>query len=80
MEVIVVSVVGMVLFGGLFVLLCPEWWSSSKGTLKEKKKPSAGDPQGARTSKPAMLHRKGKRQADPGPLGTSAQSRQNTPA
>ncbi|HEX5747781.1 MAG TPA: hypothetical protein VFZ09_16150 [Archangium sp.] len=37
-EVIIVSLVGMVLFGGLFILLCPEWWSNSLGTLKEKQK------------------------------------------
>ena len=36
-EVIIVSLVGMVLFGGLFMLLCPEWWSNSLGTIKEKK-------------------------------------------
>jgi hypothetical protein len=49
MELILVSVVGMVVFGGLFILLCPEWWSTSLGTLKEKpptKKTSAeGDTQ-----------------------------------
>ncbi|KFA94836.1 hypothetical protein [Archangium violaceum] len=37
-EVIVVSLVGMVVFGGLFVLLCPEWWSNSLGIIKEKPK------------------------------------------
>jgi hypothetical protein len=37
MELLVVSVVGMVVFGGLFLVLCPEWWSTSMGTLKEKK-------------------------------------------
>ncbi|HYO69317.1 MAG TPA: hypothetical protein VEU33_24885 [Archangium sp.] len=37
-EVVVVSLVGMVVFGGLFVLLCPEWWSNSLGTLKDKQK------------------------------------------
>lgn len=35
-EVIIVSLVGMVVFGGLFILMCPEWWSNSLGTLKEK--------------------------------------------
>ncbi|MCY1073200.1 hypothetical protein [Archangium lansingense] len=40
-EVIVVSLVGMVVFGGLFVLLCPEWWSNSLGTIKEKQKGQA---------------------------------------
>jgi hypothetical protein len=37
-EVIIVSLVGMVLFGGLFMLLCPEWWSNSLGTIKEEQK------------------------------------------
>ena len=37
-EVLVVSVLGMLVFGGLFLLLCPEWWSTSLGTLKDKKK------------------------------------------
>ncbi|WNG52128.1 hypothetical protein F0U60_54510 [Archangium minus] len=36
-EVILVSLMGLVAFGGLFLLLCPEWWSTSLGTLKEKK-------------------------------------------
>jgi hypothetical protein len=35
-EVIIVSLVGMVVFGGLFILLCPEWWSNNLGTIKEK--------------------------------------------
>ncbi len=35
-EVVIVSLVGMLLFGGLFLFLCPEWWSTSLGTLKEK--------------------------------------------
>ena len=52
-EVIVVSLVGMVLFGGLFLVLCPEWWSTSLGTLKEKKsaeKPQeTGNPEGSKT-------------------------------
>jgi hypothetical protein len=49
MEVILISLVGMVLFGGLFLVLCPEWWSTSLGTLKEKpteKTREAGDAQG----------------------------------
>jgi uncharacterized protein YjeT (DUF2065 family) len=49
MEVILISLVGMVLFGGLFLVLCPEWWSTSMGTLKEtpaEKKRDAGDAQG----------------------------------
>ena len=37
-EVVVVSVLGIVVFGGLFLLLCPEWWSTSMGTLKDKQK------------------------------------------
>ncbi len=37
MEIILVSLVGMVLFGGLFLVLCPEWWSNSLGTIKDKK-------------------------------------------
>lgn len=37
-EVLVVSVVGILVFGGLFLLLCPEWWSTSMGTLKEQEK------------------------------------------
>jgi hypothetical protein len=57
MEIILVSVVGMVLFGGLFLVLCPEWWSNSLGTIKEEKpanKPAektreASDPQGPKT-------------------------------
>jgi|GEM_PF-1788752 len=47
-EVVIVSLVGMLVFGGLFLLLCPEWWSNSLGTLKDKqqrpetKAPDAG--------------------------------------
>ncbi len=37
-EVIVVSLVGMLVFGGLFLLICPEWWSSSLGTIQDKEK------------------------------------------
>lgn len=37
-EVVVVSVLGILVFGGLFLLLCPEWWSTSLGTLKDKEK------------------------------------------
>ncbi|WP_257463303.1 hypothetical protein [Archangium lipolyticum] len=48
MEVILVSLVGIVVFGGFFLVLCPEWWSTSLGTLKdkkpEKKAMDAGDP------------------------------------
>jgi hypothetical protein len=44
MEVIVVSLLGLVVFGGVFLLLAPEWWSSSLGTLKDhQKKPGEGD-------------------------------------
>jgi hypothetical protein len=39
MEIVLVSLVGMLAFGGLFLLLCPEWWSTSLGTLKEEKPP-----------------------------------------
>ena len=45
MEVILVSVLGILAFGGVFLLLCPEWWSTSLGTLKDKK-PEDGKPQG----------------------------------
>ncbi|HYO69065.1 MAG TPA: hypothetical protein VEU33_23595 [Archangium sp.] len=37
MEILVVSLVGMLVFGGLFLVLCPEWWSNSLGTIKDKK-------------------------------------------
>lgn len=37
-EVVIVSVLGILVFGGLFLLLCPEWWSTSLGTIKEKEK------------------------------------------
>jgi len=79
-EVILVSVLGILLFGGLFILLGPEWWSSSLGTLKETKKPNAGHSQGDRMSKPAAPHQDGRRQADPGPFGTGIPSRRSTPA
>jgi hypothetical protein len=53
MELILVSLVGMVVFGGLFLLLCPEWWSTSLGTLEdkpsEKKTKEAGDSPGPKT-------------------------------
>jgi hypothetical protein len=42
MEVIIVSLVGVLAFGGVFLLLGPEWWSSSLGTLK--KKPGEDEP------------------------------------
>jgi hypothetical protein len=51
MEVIIVSVVGMVVFGGLFIIGCPEWWSSSMGTLKDEKKPDARDTQDPKAGK-----------------------------
>ncbi|MFY0580917.1 hypothetical protein ACN28S_47720 [Cystobacter fuscus] len=47
MEVIIVSLLGILAFGGVFLLLGPEWWSSSLGTLKNKKKPGEdGPPEG----------------------------------
>jgi hypothetical protein len=36
MEVIWVSLLGVLAFGGVFLLLGPEWWSSSRGVLKDK--------------------------------------------
>ncbi|WP_169433411.1 hypothetical protein [Cystobacter fuscus] len=44
MEVIIVSLLGILAFGGVFLLLGPEWWSSSLGTLKNKKKPGEDGP------------------------------------
>jgi hypothetical protein len=35
------SVVGIVVFTVLVLILGPEWWSSSLGTLREKKKREA---------------------------------------
>jgi hypothetical protein len=32
------SLVGIVVFVGLVLLLGPEWWSSSRGVLKEKER------------------------------------------
>ncbi|QRO03092.1 hypothetical protein JRI60_25240 [Archangium violaceum] len=40
MDVLVVSLLGILVFGGVFLLLAPEWWSSSLGTLKDKSKKS----------------------------------------
>ncbi|ATB32970.1 hypothetical protein [Melittangium boletus] len=37
MSVMVVSLLGIVAFGGAFLLLGGEWWSSSRGTLKDDK-------------------------------------------
>ena len=37
MEVIVVSLLGVVAFSAAFLLLGGEWWSSSRGTLKPNK-------------------------------------------
>ncbi len=48
MEMMTISLLGMLAFGGLFLVLCPEWWSTSLGTLKEKptqKSEDAGDTQ-----------------------------------
>ncbi|WPB76747.1 hypothetical protein KYC5002_48155 [Archangium violaceum] len=53
-EVIVVSLVGMAVFGGLFVLLCPEWWSNSLGTIKEKQKNA--ETQAPEADKQAVVH------------------------
>jgi hypothetical protein len=50
METIVVSLLGILVFGGLFLLLCPEWWSTSLGTLKEKH-PKAEDTGGRKEGK-----------------------------
>ncbi|MGZ3457442.1 MAG: hypothetical protein ACXU86_02935 [Archangium sp.] len=36
-EIVWVSLLGAGAFGALFLMLCPEWWSSSLGTLKNKK-------------------------------------------
>jgi hypothetical protein len=52
MELVWVSLIGMVVFGGLFLVLCPEWWSTSLGTLKEKQ-PVAGEPSDTRAGEPA---------------------------
>ncbi|EPX65344.1 hypothetical protein D187_000770 [Cystobacter fuscus DSM 2262] len=41
---IIVSLLGILAFGGVFLLLGPEWWSSSLGTLKNKKKPGEDGP------------------------------------
>ncbi len=53
MEIVLVSLGGMLAFGGLFLVLCPEWWSTSLGTLKEKPPEktvdSGGDARGAKT-------------------------------
>ena len=46
MELIVTSVVGFVVFGGLFLFLCPEWWSNSLGIIKEKKPTEEKKPTG----------------------------------
>ena len=56
MEVIIVSLVGVLAFGGVFLLLGPEWWSSSLGTLKHKKKSSVPPrPDGARNAFPRVV-------------------------
>jgi len=36
-EIVWVSLLGATAFGALFLVLCPECWSSNLGTLKEKK-------------------------------------------
>ena len=54
-EVVVVSLVGMVLFGGLFILLCPEWWSNSLGTIKEKQpRPETKAPEAGKQATPVQ--------------------------
>ncbi len=54
-EVVIVSLVGMVLFGGLFILLCPEWWSNNLGTIKEKQKsPQAKAPEAGKQAAPVQ--------------------------
>jgi len=55
MELILTSVVGFVVFGGLFLFLCPEWWSNSLGIIKEnkptEKKPTGtGETQGPKAN------------------------------
>lgn len=52
MEFVLVSLVGMLLFGGLFLLLCPEWWSNSLGIIKEKQKNA--EPQAPQADKQAV--------------------------
>ena len=53
MEVMLISVAGIVVMFGLFLLMCPEWWSTSLGTLKDKKPPAqvqkGKDPQDLKT-------------------------------
>ncbi len=50
-EVVIVSLVGMLVFGGLFLFLCPEWWSNSLGLIKEK--PQRPEPQAPEAGKQA---------------------------
>ncbi|WNG52126.1 hypothetical protein F0U60_54495 [Archangium minus] len=57
MEVVWVAVLGMLVFSGLFILMCPEWWSTSLGTLKEKKRPDAEERPGVQVGKPESSHR-----------------------
>jgi hypothetical protein len=38
------SLIGIVVFTVLVLLLGPEWWSSSRGTLKDKDKDKKKDP------------------------------------
>lgn len=51
-EVVWISLIGILLFGGAFLLLCPEWWSSSLGTLKDKKPEEKKPPEGGATQRP----------------------------
>ncbi|AKI99303.1 hypothetical protein ATI61_12427 [Archangium gephyra] len=57
-EVIIVSLVGMVLFGGLFLFMCPEWWSNSLGIIKEKQK--SAEAQAPEADNPAAARQAGK--------------------
>jgi len=44
MSVMAVSLLGLVAFSGAFLLLGGEWWSSSRGTLKEDKRKPKNPP------------------------------------
>lgn len=54
-EVVIVSLVGMLVFGGLFLFLCPEWWSNSLGTIKEQQKsPETQAPEAGKQATPVQ--------------------------
>lgn len=54
-EVVIVSLVGMLVFGGLFLFLCPEWWSNSLGTIKEKQqRPETQVPEAGKQGTPVQ--------------------------